>query len=80
MNQNGPEKAYGKSIRVSVWKNNGPKGQFTVFRLERRYKDTDGQWKSSGSLTLPQALRMHALLARAISDYLDQDEDVASAA
>ena len=79
MNQNGPEKNYGKAIRVSVWKNNGPKGQFTVFRLERRYKADDGQWKSSSTLTLPQAMRMHALLGKAIGDYLDSDEDAAIA-
>jgi len=76
MNQNGPEKNYGRSIRVSVWKNNGPRGPFTVFRLERRYKDpADGQWKSSASLSLPQAMHMHALLGKAIADHLDHDED-----
>jgi hypothetical protein len=81
MNQNGPEKAYGKSVRVSLWRNSGPKGPFITFRLERRYKDpTSGDWKSSATFTLPQAMRMHALLGRAIADNLDQDEDAASAA
>ena len=77
MNPHGPEKTYGKSIRVSVWKNNaGPTGPFTTLRLERRYKDpTDNQWKSSATLSLPQAMRMHALLGKAIADYIDHDDD-----
>ena len=76
MNQNNnseagkPEKTYGKGVRISVWRNNkGPNGSFVSFKLERRYKDMkDGTWKSSNSLTLVSALRMQALLAKAISD------------
>jgi len=73
--ENGPVTAYGKHIRVSVWQNQGARGNFITFRLERRYKDpADGQWKSSASLSLPQAMRMHALLGKAIADHLDHDE------
>jgi len=72
---NGPVKSYGKSVRVSVWQNSGTKGDFIAFRLERRYKDpVDGEWKSSASLSLPQAMRMHVLLGKAIADHLDHDE------
>lgn len=75
MNQSGPLQSYGKSARVSVWQSNGANGSFVTFRLERRYKDpADGQWKSSPSFTLPQAMRMHALLGKAITDHLDKDE------
>jgi hypothetical protein len=74
-NKGGPERSYGRSVRISVWRNNGLKGSFPSFRIERRYKDTDGTWKSSNSMTMPQLLRLQALIARAVDEYLDNEEN-----
>ena len=71
----GPEKVFGKAIRISVWRNTGQNGSFISLRLERRFKDKNGEWQSSNSLTVPQALRMHALLGKAIAEYLEQAGD-----
>ena len=73
-----PEKIYGKAVRISVWRNRGTNGSFVSFRLERRYKDTkDNQWKSTNAFTLPQALRIQALLGKAISEFIDETGEAA---
>ena len=71
----GPQKVFGKSIRISVWKNNKGNGDFATFKLERRYKDNDGQWKSNTSFTLPQLLRLQALIGKAVAEFVDEDND-----
>ena len=71
----GPQKVFGKSIRLSVWRNNKGNGDFATFKVERRYKDSDGGWKSSSSFTLAQLLRLQALIGKAVAEYVDEDSD-----
>ncbi|MEM0359904.1 MAG: hypothetical protein QXK06_01025 [Candidatus Diapherotrites archaeon] len=48
------------AIQVSVWENEGREGkQFYSVSLDKRYKDKNEQWKSTGSLKakdLPNAV------------------------
>jgi hypothetical protein len=73
-NSKGPEKVFGKGVRIAVWRNNGAKGSFPSLKIERRYKDKDGNWQSGTSFTVSQALRLYALLGKAICEYVDKDE------
>ncbi len=71
----GPAKTFGKSVRVTVWRNEGEKGGFLTLKPERRYKDKDGSWKSSASFSIQQALRLHFLLGMALAECLSQDDE-----
>ena len=46
---------YGR-IEVAIWKNQGDKRPFYSTTLTRSYKDDDGNWKQSSSLTSSELL------------------------
>lgn len=68
-------------ISATVWKNEAGEGVFSSVSLERRYKDKDGEWKSTKTLRvndLPKA----ALLLNKAYEYLvlkeqAKDEEIA---
>lgn len=85
MSENKPEKKFSTgAVSATIWKNKGTSksGEPTEFRtinLQRRYKDKDGEWKSTNSLRindLPKA----ALVLNKAYEYLvlrtDSDETV----
>lgn len=67
----GPVKRFSTGgIVVAVWKNRGTstQGEETTFQtvsLERRYKDKDGQWQSTGSLRANDVPKASLLLGKA---------------
>ena len=49
-NERAAKLQYGR-IEVAIWKNQGDKRPFYSTTLTRSYKDDDGNWKQSSSLT-----------------------------
>ncbi len=67
---NGPEKKFrAGAINASVWKNHGQRDgqavEYHTISFERRYKDRDGQWKSTNSLRINDLPRAALLLQEA---------------
>ncbi len=56
-------------IIVSVWENEGGKGTYHTFGLQRSYKDPDGQWKTSPSLRAGDLVIAAELLRQAFLDF-----------
>lgn len=46
----------GNGIFASIWKNEGKHGPIYPITVERRYRDSEGEWQSSHSMTGSQAL------------------------
>ena len=70
-----PEQAFRLgSVEAAIFVNQGKEGgSFPTIRLQRRYKDEDGNWKSSDSFTATQAASAIAVLQRAIAHTLDRN-------
>lgn len=57
----GPIKKFSAGgVQVAIWENKSKEGrQFSTVSIDRRYKDTDDEWKSTNSLKmndLPKAI------------------------
>jgi len=68
---NPPEKKFSTgAISATVWKNKGVRktGEETEYRtisLDRRYKDKDGNWKSTTSLRINDLPKMKLVIEKA---------------
>ena len=60
-------------LKASVWENESDKGTFYSLTLERSYKDADGNWKNSASLSRRDWLAGARLLERA-HDWADAQD------
>ena len=76
-----PEQAFAAgAIRAAIWKNPGKTsdGQETDFysvRLERRYKDANGQWQSTNSFRVNDLPKAQLLLAKAFEHLVFQERE-----
>ena len=69
---NQPEKKFSTgAITATIWKNNGTSKQngesveFRTIQLDRRYKDKEGNWKSTSSLRLNDLPKASLVLDKA---------------
>lgn len=65
------------TLKATVWKNSSDKGDFYSVDLVRGYKDNDGNWKDSTSLSGSDLLRAANLLQstyNAILNKRDRDK------
>lgn len=53
------------ALKASIWKAEGEKGPFFTAKLTRAYKDQDGQWRETQSLSASDLLPGSELLKRA---------------
>lgn len=71
-------------ISVAIWKNNGTSKktgepvEFNTVSLDRRYKDKDGEYKSTGTLRVSDLPRAVVVLQKAF-EFLVVKEQVPSA-
>ncbi len=78
---NQPEKKFSTGvISATVWKNNGTSKkdgsqvEFKTITLQRRYKDKEGNWKSTNSLRLNDLPKASLVLNKAY-EYLTLRDD-----
>lgn len=75
-----PEKKFNQKggITASVWKNSTRDGEsFRTVSIERRYKDRDGEWKSTNSFSSRQLQSVIVVLAQ-VSAYLEEAGETVS--
>ncbi len=60
MENNLPEMKFSTGgVQVTIWRNSGEKGEFRTVSFDKRYKDKEGNWKSTNTLMvndLPKAI------------------------
>ena len=67
-------------INVAIWKNqtkhteDGQHQEFHSVTFERRYKDKDGQWKSSGSFSRNEIPLVQYVLAKAFEAMVEEGQ------
>ena len=81
-----PEKRFSTgAINVSIWKNNGTSKQtgevveYNTVKLDRRYKDKEGNWQSTSSLRLNDLPKAALVLSKAY-EHLVLRQDASSGA
>ena len=80
-NENKPVKKFlAGGVSAALWKNNtkfgdGKEVETLSVTLDRRYKDKDGTWKSSGSLKLNDIPKAVLVLSKAYDYMASKGED-----
>jgi len=77
-----PEKNFAAGgVRLAVWKNtakanDGQKTEYYTVKLERRYKDQNGDWQSTAALNVNDVPKARLLLEKAYEHLvLKSDEE-----
>lgn len=60
------------AVSATVWKNNGNDRSFYSVDLQRRYKDSEGEWQNTASLGHADILNAARVLTRAEAWIADQ--------
>ncbi|MBN1489908.1 MAG: hypothetical protein JXA69_08325 [Phycisphaerae bacterium] len=67
------------SISCAIWENpttvNGQKVNILKATVERRYKDSDGQWKSSGSFSRNEIPLVQYVLGKAFEAIIEESRN-----
>ncbi len=67
---NKPVRKYrANGVVVSVWENDGAKGNYHTFSLQRVFKDADGNWKTSPNLRASDLPTASELFRQAFLDF-----------
>ena len=56
-------------VVLSVWENEGSKGPFHTFTMQRVYKDSEGNWKTSTTLRNSDLPVLADLCVKAFSEF-----------
>jgi len=80
-----PEKKFSTgAICATIWRNNGKNHktgepvEFRTIKLDRRYKDKDGNWQSTGSLRLNDLPKASLVLQKAYEYLVLRGQDISS--
>lgn len=80
-----PEKKFSTgAISATIWKNNGTSKktgmpvEFRTIKLDRRYKDKEGNWQSTNSLRLNDLPKASLVLQKAYEYLVLKGQDVSS--
>lgn len=79
-----PEKKFSTgAISATIWKNNGTSRnglpvEFRTVQLNRRYKDKEGNWQSTGSLRLNDLPKASLVLQKAYEYLVLKGQDSSS--
>ncbi len=79
-----PEKKFSTgAICATIWKNNGTSKngvpvEYRTIQLDRRYKDKEGNWQSSGSLRLNDLPKASLVLQKAYEYLVLRGQDSSS--
>lgn len=79
-----PEKKFSTgAISAIIWKNNGTSKngvpvEYRTVQLDRRYKDKEGNWQSSGSLRLNDLPKASLVLQKAYEYLVLKGQDASS--
>lgn len=82
MENNKPEKNFrAGSISVTIWNNTAQNKEglvtnYSSISFERRYKDQNGQWKSTNSLRINDVPKAQAVLQKAYEYLLFKKEEI----
>jgi len=63
------QKYRSNGITVSVWQNEGSKGVFHTFSIQRAYKDSEGNWKRTTVFRASDLPVLAELVREAFSDF-----------
>ncbi len=79
MTGNRPEKRINAgAVQVSVWKNqiikDGKTSEYKTVSFDRRYKDKEGEWKSTNSLRISDIPKAVAVLNRVYNYLIIKEE------
>lgn len=63
------------AIVATIWENEAEKGSYNTISLERRYKDKNDEWKSTGSMRTSDIPKANLALAKAY-EFLTNVEEI----
>ena len=63
------KKLRANGVVLSVWENEGAKGSFHTFTVQRVYKDSEGNWKTSATLRNSDLTVVADLCVKAFSEF-----------
>lgn len=64
-----PEHLRSGALSLAIWDNEGERGAYKTFTLQRSYRDAKGEWHNTTTLRLSDLLRAAEMMRKAYDKY-----------